>query len=195
MDYLKATDRKDLLEYLRTGKSQNYEEQQIIGVWKLDKGAVVTLIRKAKPDIRSKELRLIKAALEAVPDVSLMATPDNKVLIRGGGDAPAPAAEQQPQTPPGVDPALAARYGPEYARNMARMQGGQVPPPVTNKPPETVASPVPAIKEGEGTWGEENGQLFVTLDAAGRQVRANARIAGDEMVLNLPGASLVFAKQ
>jgi uncharacterized membrane protein required for colicin V production len=189
MAYLKGTDRKDLQEYLRTGKSPKYEEQEILGVWNLDKSAVVTLIRKAKPDIRSKELRMIKSALESVPDVSLIATTENKVLIRGGGAAPAPAA--QAEQPAAVDP-LAARYGPEYARSMQR---GQNPAPVTNKPPETIASPVPTIKEGEGTWGEENGQYFVTFDAAGQQVKANAKVTADELVLNVAGTSLVFAKQ
>ena len=189
MEYLKGTDRKDLLEFLRTGKSAKYEDQEILGVWNLDKSAVVTLIRKAKPDIRSKELRMLKSALESVPDVSLIATTDNKVIFRGGGAPPAPA---QPEQPAAVDP-MVARYGPEYARRM--QPGGQAPAPVTNKPPETIASPVPTIKEGEGTWSEENGQYFVTFDVAGQQVKANTKIASDELVLNLAGASLVFAKQ
>jgi hypothetical protein len=181
MEYLKGTDRKDLAEYLRTGKSPKYEEQQILGVWNLDKGAVVTLIRKAKPDIRSKDLRLLKQALESVPDVSLIATTDNKVLIRGGGATPPPAE----QGPVAVDP-LAARY---------RMPGAQAPAPAPVAPPPAVASPVPTLKEGEGTWGEEAGQYFVTFDAAGQQVKANAKILSDEMVLSVAGTSLVFAKQ
>src|SRR5688572_22303199 len=68
MDYLKATDRPELQEYLRTGKSSKYDEEQILGVWHLDKDAVLTYIRKKKPDIRSKELRLIKGFVAMLPE-------------------------------------------------------------------------------------------------------------------------------
>ena len=191
MDYLKATDRQDLQEYLRTGKSPKYDEEQILGVWHLDKDAVLTYIRKKKPDIRSKELRLIKGFVAALPDVSMTAMPDNKITFSSGAAA-APAAEQAAPAP-APDP-LAQRYGPEYARSM-QAQRGQAPAAVTNKPPE-VKSPIPAVQSGDGTWAEEAGQYAVTLSTpTGGQVKASAKITGEELVLNVADGSLVFAKQ
>lgn len=190
MDYLKATDRPDLQEYLRTGKSPKYDEEQILGVWHLDKEAVLTYVRKKKPDIRSKELRLLKAIVAQLPEVSMIAMPDNKVTF-SRSDA-APAAEAQPAPEAAPDP-LAQRYGPEYARSM-QAQRGQA-PVVTNRPPE-VKSPIPTVQGGEGTWSDEAGQYAVTLSTpSGGQIKGHAKITGEELVLNVDDGSLVFAKQ
>jgi hypothetical protein len=191
MNYLKGTDRRDLIEYLRTGKSPKYEDEEILGVWVLDKNAVLTFLRKSNPDIKSKDLRLLKQALDLVPSVSLMAMPDNKVLVKGeSAAAPAPAEETAEAAP--VDP-LVTRYGPEYARRM--QAGGAAPAPVTNKPPQSVAAPIPTLT-GQGTWGEEAGQYVVTLsDQAGKEIKGIAKINADELLLSIGGTSLVFAKQ
>lgn len=185
IDYLKATDIKDLKEYLHSGKSPKYEAQEIIGVWSLDKDAVVTHLRKANPDIKAKELRMLKAAFAALPNVSLLALPDKKVIVKGAAGAPAaaPAAEQAP-----VDP-VAARYGPQYARN-------QQPQPQAPKPVEPAAPQVLPKIGAEGSWDEEAGRFVLTLhDAAGKELKGTAQIKGDEMLVNVAGTSLVFAKQ
>lgn len=188
MDQLKAVDRRDLLEYLRTGKSPKFEDQEILGIWNLDKNAVLTFLRKANPDIRTRELRLLKQGLEAVPPISLIATPDNKLIVRGGEAAPAaaPAAAETPAAPAATDPM--ARY--------RTLQTTATPAPAaTNKPPEVVAPPVPTLS-GEGTWKEEAGQYAVTLtDSSGREQKGTARIRADELILSIAGANLVFAKQ
>jgi hypothetical protein len=191
MDYLKATDRQDLQEYLRTGKSPKYDEQEILGVWHLDKDAVLTYVRKKKPDIRSKELRFLKTVVAALPEVSMMAMPDNKITFSRSDAAPAADAQPAPEAAP-VDP-LAQRYGPEYARSMQRGQGA--PAAATNKPPE-VKSPIPTVQGGDGTWAEEAGVYVVTLSTpSGGQVKAHAKVTGEELVLNVDDGSLVFAKQ
>jgi hypothetical protein len=189
MEYLKATDRQDLQEYLRTGKSPKYDEQPILGVWHLDKDAVLTYLRKKKPDIRSKELRMLKTVLATLPEVSMIAMPDNKITFRRADAAAAeaqPAAEAAP-----VDP-LAERYGPAYTRSM---QGLQTPAPATNKPPE-MKSPIPTVQGGEGSWSDQAGGYLVTLSTpSGGEVKANAKVTGEELVLNVDDGSLVFAKQ
>ena len=190
MGQLKTVDRRDLLEYLRTGKSPKYEDQEILGIWNLDKNAVLTFLRKANPDIRTRELRLLKQGLEAVPPISLIATPDKKLIVRGADAAPAAAAEQpaaeQPAEPAATDPM--ARY--------RTLQTTATPPPAaTNKPPEAVAPPVPALS-GEGTWSDEAGQYVITVtDSSGREQKGTARIRADELILSIAGANLVFAKQ
>jgi hypothetical protein len=185
MDQFMAVDRRDLQEYLRTGQSPKYQDQEILGIWNLDKNAVLTYLRKSNPDIRSRELRQLKAGLDAVPPIALIATPDNKLLARGG-EVPPPAEEAQPQEQPAEDPTM-ARY---------RRQGvAPTAAPATNKPPEVVTPPIPSLN-GEGSWAEDAGQYVVTLtDAAGQEVKGTARIKADELILSVAGANLVFAKQ
>jgi hypothetical protein len=193
MTYLKTTDLPDLKQYLLTGKSAKYEGQDILGMWDLDKSAVLTHIRKSNPDIKARDLRLIKQALESVPPVTMVATPENKVIIKSA--APAPPAEAAPEQPAQDQAAadLAARYGPEYAR---RMRGENAPAqPAAPAPAETVAPPIPTLT-GEGTWSEEGlGYAVAFNDASGKQVKGTARIKADEMLLTFGDTSLVFVKQ
>ncbi|HEV8542023.1 MAG TPA: CvpA family protein [Verrucomicrobiae bacterium] len=185
LNYLKGTDLADLKEYLRTGKSAKYDSQEILGVWDLDKNAVLTGIRKSNPDIKTKELRLLKQILEAVPSISIMATPDSKLIVKTAAPAAAPAPAPAP-----VDPNI-ARYGGRFARG-----GGQQPPPVAVKPAEPVLPVTIPKLGGEGTWGEEAGEYTIALnDAAGRPLKGVARVDHDEMMLNVGGANLVFAKE
>lgn len=186
MTQLNTVDRKDLKEYLRTGKSPKYEEQEILGIWNLDKNAVLTFLRKSNPDIRTRELRELKAGLEAAPPISLVATPENKIFVRGGEAAPAAEApaEGEAEQPPIDDPM--ARYRP--------LQPTAAPTAPVNQPAPAV-SPIPTLA-GEGTWAEEAGQYVVTLtDATGREVKGTARVRADEMIVSVAGANLVFAKQ
>lgn len=187
MGQLQQVDRKDLQEYLRTGKSPKFEDQEILGIWNLDKNAVLTFLRKSNPDIRSKELRQLKAGLEAVPPITLIATPEKKLIVRGGDAAPAAApTEEQPATPdPANDPMA------RYRQISPQVQAA----PPTNTPPPVVSAPVPTLS-GEGTWEEEAGGYVVALtDANGKEVKGTARIRADEMILSVAGANLVFAKQ
>lgn len=184
MGILTSTDLKDLKEYLRTGKSPKYESQEILGVWDLDKNAVLTYLRRANPDIKTKDLRVLRQAMDLAPSISLVATPDNKLLVRSsGGGAPAP----KPAEPAPVDP-MVARYGPQYSR-----QPGAV--AVTNKPVQPVLPVVIPKISGEGKWDEEAGQYAVTLSDGSNELKGTARVQADEMIVNLAGANLVFAKQ
>jgi hypothetical protein len=182
MEYLKGTDLKDLNEYLHTGKSPKYEAQDIIGVWTLDKDAVVTHIRKSSPDIKAKDLRMIRAAFAAIPTVSLLAMPDKKVVVKGAAAA-APAAAAP--APPPVDPAMA-----RYNRQPQPQQ------PVAPKPVEPEAPQVLPKLGADGTWDEEAGRYVVTLhDPAGKDLKGTAQVKGDEMFVDVAGASLIFARQ
>lgn len=181
MDYLKATDLKDLKEYLRTGISPKYAEQEIIGVWNLDKHGVLTFRRKANPDIKAREMRALREELEKLPPISLVAMPEGRILVQTGDAKPAEAAaEQEP-----VDP-MVARYGPQYGRG-----------PQPQQPAAPVAPPAPSFvpKLGdEATWKEEAGSYTVSVDANGKQIAGNARVRGDEMTLAFGDVTLVFVK-
>lgn len=181
MDYLKGTDFKDLKEYLRTGKSPKYADQEILGVWTLDKHGVLTHKRKSNPDIKARDLRILREALEAMPAVTVTAMPDGRLKFQSGEPKPAEApAEAAP-----VDP-MVARYGPNYNR-----------PQMPQQPAAPVAPPAPAVipkVSGEGTWKEEAGQYAVTVDAGGQQIKGAARVKGDELMLTIADSTLVFVK-
>jgi hypothetical protein len=189
IDYLKGTDVKDLKEYLRTGKSPKYEAEEIVGVWNLDKDAVLTHLRKANPDIKAKELRMLKQAFTAIPNVSLLAFPDKKVVVKGASAAatPPPAAEATaPQD------SVAATYASRYGIRAPNPQAA----PQAPKAPEPEAPQVLPKVGNEGMWDEEAGRYVLTLhDAAGKDLKAAAQIKGDEMLINVAGTTLVFAKQ
>lgn len=182
MDYLKGTDLKDLKEYLRTGRSPKYSEQEIIGVWTLDKHAVLTYRRKANPDIKAREMKLLRQVLESMPAISIVAMPDGRMVIKAGDAKPAEAAAE----PPPVDPMI-ARYGPNYGRNPAAQ--AQAAAPVAPPPP----SIIPKLG-GEGTWKEDGGHFVVTVDADGKQIAGKATVKDDEMNLTFGDATLVFIK-
>lgn len=189
LQYLKGTDPSDLKEYLRTGQSPKYSDTEILGIWNLDKASVLTVKRRENPDIKARELRALRQALDAVPDFALVATPENKVIVRSGAAAPAaadaPAAEEAP-----VDPAI-ARYGPEYAR---RMRQPTAPAAPVAAPPPPAPKALPEFT-GEGTWSDSAGLYSVSLPSAAGPLQGTARIRADEMMLSIGGTTLVFSKQ
>ena len=188
MAYLKETDLQDLQEYLRTGKSPKYQDEEILGLWNLDKDAVVTHIRKTQPDIRSRELKAIRAAVEALPPISIAATPENEVIVSAGNAAPAePVVEETPADPMAMDPA------------MQRYQRYGTPVPAQPQQPAQPEEPLPQLMpkfSGTGTWSKELGRYVITLtDEAGQQYTGHVRVLGDEMELSIGGTTLVFIKQ
>jgi len=185
IDYLKATDVNDLKEYLRTGKSPKYEINEIIGVWDLDKDAVVTHLRKANPDIKAKDLRVMKQAFANIPRVSLLALPDKKVVVKGGSGAPAPVEAAAPAPADSVAATYANRYG------QTAPQAQPAPKPAVAATPSVLPT-----MAAEGSWDEEAGRYVLTLhDNGGKELKGNVQIKGDEMLVSIGGTSLVFAKQ
>jgi hypothetical protein len=182
IEYLKGTDINDLKTYLKTGKSPKYEAQDIIGVWNLDKDAVVTYVRKANPDIKAKELRMLKAAFANIPNVSILAFPDKKMVVKGAQAAAAPAPIAAPAP---VDPM--ARYN----------RGRPSQQPAAPAPVAAVPEPEVLPKFGtDGAWEEEAGRYAVTLhDAGGKELKGTAQVRGEEMLVNVAGANLIFARQ
>ena len=125
---------------------------------------------------------MLKTAFANIPNVSLLAFPDKKIVVKGGqAAAPAPA----PTAAPAPDP-------------MARYNRGRPPQqPVAPAPVAVAPEPEVLPKFGaDGAWDEEAGRYAVTLhDPAGKEVKGTAQIKGDEMLMSIGGANLIFAKQ
>lgn len=99
-----AENMSDFRTYLATGKSAKYDPIQILGRWNFDVNAAVLAVRRAKPNITSKEMFRIRQYMEAAfSKTSLVAMPDKQVIVKDvpplGAHAPvAPGAGPQLQT-------------------------------------------------------------------------------------------------
>jgi uncharacterized membrane protein required for colicin V production len=80
---LLGDDLTDLLEFLNTGKSAKYDGEKILGIWDIDVPATLASERKRHPEMtRTQIIALHSALAPMIKGLSLMATPDNKILLR-----------------------------------------------------------------------------------------------------------------
>jgi len=76
-------DLKDLQAYLKTGKSEKYDQEPILGRWDFSLNATIGAFRRAKPNIISSEMLRIKQWLEATfSKTTLVAAPDHVAVLR-----------------------------------------------------------------------------------------------------------------
>src|SRR5262249_42976621 len=75
-------DLKDFRTYLETGVSPRYQDDKILGKWRLDPWATMAQERRRHPDMTSSEMRRLKAVMtEVMPAVSITATTDKKIAL------------------------------------------------------------------------------------------------------------------
>jgi len=191
MSQFLSTDLQDLQNYLRTGKTK-YDEQKLIGIWVLDKDAIMTNLRKANPDIKANEMTAIKKMFNLIPSMSMAVAPDNKVFFKT--EAPA-APPPDPNAPP-----PAAAPPPPPVDPYARLRGKQGQPGGPPKPAAPVAAApagpsIPKIN-GEGAWKEDQGQYVISVTPeGGKPLDIPAIVKEDEVLLTVPGLNLVFLRQ
>lgn len=192
-----GVDLKDLRTFLETGKSPKYAEEQLIGFWTLDKEAVLLHMRKSKPDIKSVELGNLRRMIETMPNITLVATLNNKTHVKSSGGATAGAATtvvvQAPPVTQPEDNRVTSRYGP-----LARGNRQQTPPPTTVvvKPP-----PAPPIAQltGDGEWkkSETLGEFKLELpNSTGAKLTFTGKVKEDELFIteNTTSQLLIFYK-
>jgi hypothetical protein len=92
---------KDLETFLKTGKSAQYDDQQILGRWTIDLNGALNVLKKTKPNLVSAEMQKLKRVLVAsLGKTTLVAAPDKQIIIKNFGTVK-PATK--PNTPPTVD--------------------------------------------------------------------------------------------
>lgn len=184
VDQVKGVDLKDLKTYLETGKSAKYEDEKILGRWILDKDAVLTHVRKATPEMKANELLGLRKAMESLPDITLINTLDNKVIVKSQGGGAPPAAAAAPAAP--AAPVAPPRRG-----------GGPQPtrPAPVKQPAAAAPTPPPVLQiSGEGEWKPgAAGDYDVTLpDPAGKPQKLAGSIHDDELTLSKGALLLIF---
>jgi len=76
-------DLKDLRVFLETGKSAKYDPEGILGRWKFNASVAVGFLRKAKPNITSKEMLQWRNWMEAAyATTSFVAMTDHQAILK-----------------------------------------------------------------------------------------------------------------
>jgi hypothetical protein len=82
VDSLLGGDLADLEEFLKTGKSPKFDSEKILGLWDIDVRATWDGERKRHPEATRAQIAGLNNTLApAISGFSLMATPDNQVLL------------------------------------------------------------------------------------------------------------------
>ncbi len=84
----------DLTGYLQTGKSARYDGEPILGRWDFDVSVSVAMLRQARPNIPSNEMRAIRAMwTQGFADTTLVAAGDGQLFLKN-----LPNFKKQPPT-------------------------------------------------------------------------------------------------
>jgi hypothetical protein len=166
MATLLGIDLQDFKTFLETGSSPKYQDDKILGHWRMDVGAVYNHYKRQKQTITPAEMRQFRAATgPMLSSVIFTAYADGRYKLQvtpptapPPPDPNAPAAAGGP--PPGMDPVMAARYG----LNRRGLPGARP----AGAPPLAVAPPKPVKFDGlethEGTWTRNNGIFILKPD-------------------------------
>lgn len=83
LDVLRQIDLKDLRGYLQTGKSAKYDDEKILGRWRLDPTPTIRELRRLSPDMTPAEFAQAKKMVNMVaPLINLTSSPDNKFTLQ-----------------------------------------------------------------------------------------------------------------
>jgi hypothetical protein len=200
---LLGQDLKDLRAYLETGVSPLYEEEKILGKWRLDPWATMAQERKRHPDMSSTQMRQLKTVMtEIMPTVSITATTDKKLILKADGvgdklrqlfEPPPPKVVAAPaQQMPSMSPQMMQRY------NQGRQPRGGGPAeraPVAIAPTKTNAPPPYMVLSAQGAWERKGDKYEVKAqDEKGKSEKLEAVAEDDRLTVVAPNAILVFAK-
>jgi hypothetical protein len=79
-------DAKDAYEYLQTGKTEKYKDEPLLGRWDIHLQSTVVKVGENHPNITAdiSNLALLRRYMvQLIRDVSLLATPDNRLMVKG----------------------------------------------------------------------------------------------------------------
>ncbi len=176
-------DLDDLMEFLKTGTSPEFDGQKVLGRWKIDVNTVLLNLRRNRQNITPSEFRALREILTAsLRPVRLTMYPEGTWVFRTRElEATPEPVEEDPYgynaaNPYGIDPSVAARYGTGYGGQPP----AQRPQPAAKKP--TLSFELPKIDfDTQGTWSRmgilykmtdqsESAKYEATFDDKGRLV-------------------------
>jgi hypothetical protein len=193
VDELLNQDLKDFKAYLETGISPKYEEEKILGKWKLDPYGTMAQERKKRPDLSSTEMRMLKKVImEVLPAVSFVATTDKKATLKADVSERLRQLFQPPAPRPVAQPAAPA-VPPQYANRYGRPAPAPV---VVAPPPAPKTNEVPyMVLSAQGSWEHEGDKYHLKVqNEKGKSETLEVAADEDRLIIHTPTATLVFAK-
>ena len=169
LEIAKQVDPKDLLDFLKTGKSVKYEPEKIVGRWEIDQIGTLNAIRK-KSTRTVTELKYLQGVMRVLmTDISFVAGGNNQVLLKGSTrDAAQIVSILSYKLPPNTQPPpLPLR----------------APPPV---PPATNNFKLLA----SGTWKKDGDAYILTTDGN----EAPASVTDSRLTVAVGGQPVVFIR-
>lgn len=160
-------DLADLISFLKTGRSEKYAKEPLVGKWQVDLSATVRQFARANPKVTANDQGRLRNLLRAaISDYTLTVTPDEKVFVKGRRDPIAFAGMLMPGFRFPVVP---------------NPDGSDTPPP-----PKTVAT---------GTWKKEGDKFQFTVQTSGGERTADVTIVeGGKLAAPVGANTLVFAR-
>lgn len=207
---VRQVDLKDLIRYLGSGKSDKYDEEKILGRWRLDVASTFTLTRKKNPDMTAAEMARERLLITVfMPKVTFMATPDNKAFMRveltdqakqmvdaarAAVAAAQRAAEEGTTAMPQMDARMMQRYGLRPGQ-----RPGAPPQPQADQPAKSPDQPLPGIPDvklaGQGTWEREGTKYKLKISGEkGPQLTGEGTAEEERLLLTMDGRPLVFIR-
>jgi len=181
MDTFSHLDLKDFRQYIESGVSPRYEDERILGRWRMDPASVFTTLKRQRLNTSPAEMKKIREMLAPVlSGVTLIAYPDGRFSMKMAAAAPAapaaePAADAAAPETAAADPnatrnAYLARYG-------IRPGAPAAPAPAASSQKRTAGAPAPSlptVSPLDGTWTRSEGRYLLTADAAGKKTSLDA---------------------
>lgn len=94
-----SADMADLSKYLRTGVSEKYSREPILGRWKFDVNYAIIMVRKAKPNMSSKDAQALKRwTAAAFGKTSLVVMTGNQLVLKEFPQTRQPTADPNAAT-------------------------------------------------------------------------------------------------
>lgn len=177
-------DLKDFRKYLETGVSPRYEDEKILGRWRMDPGTVLTQLKRDRLNLSPAEMRNVRAAIGPVlSGATLVAYTDGRFSIKIAAPPAAPAPAANPEggegaaaNPGSVQNAYMARYGlrpPGAGGPQAAPQAAPAKAPKPVKLPPGIEF-IQSLKSFDGTWTRADGRYLLGVDAQGNKVSLDA---------------------
>lgn len=163
---LTELDLADLLNFLRTGGSEKYAKEPLVGKWQLDINSTVRQYAQANPKTTVVNQNRLRALLRyRMSDYALLSTPDEKLFVKGT------------QKPIGNFTAL---LGTLFA----------IPPQAASQD----AKP-PLVTMAQGSWKKEGEKYQVSIQTEQGEKTAEVSLAaGGKLAVPVGNNTLVFTK-
>ena len=176
-------DLKDFRKYLETGISPRYEDEKILGRWRMDPGTVFTQLKRERLNLSTAEMRSIRTALGPIlSGATLVAYTDGRFSIKIAPPA-APVAAANPEGGEAAAPSPAATQNAYMARYGLRPSSAGTPAVPAAQPKAAKVAKLPpgiefiqGLKSFDGTWTRTDGRYVLGAELEGSKQSLDALV-------------------